>query len=207
MNLLKTNLGKRRKTAMDDPVVLLARAKAALERGDKESARILLDDIVFRQPDNQQAWLLLAEVVENANEREDCLRQAQAIKPDNLILDTDVKVVEHVIHPSPYADEATLKFDESRIEWKRSAAGQALYSQALSAAGGGDRLKAEALLDEQVAQQPQDVQAWWVLAQVAIDEKKAAKCLQQVLAVVPDHAGANRRLEEIKAKRVKENEG
>jgi hypothetical protein len=68
---------------MDDPQTILANARAAVERGDKDGARILLDDLIFRDPDNEQAWLLLAEVVTDSNEIKDCLRQVHRINPSN----------------------------------------------------------------------------------------------------------------------------
>jgi len=77
-------LGQIRKTRMDDdPQTILANAKAAVERGDKDGARIMLDDLIFRNADNEQAWLLLAEVVTDSNEIEDCLRQVHRINPSN----------------------------------------------------------------------------------------------------------------------------
>jgi len=77
-------LGQIRKTRMDDdPQTILANAKAAVERGDKDGARIMLDDLIFRNADNEQAWLLLVEVVTDSNEIEDCLRQVHRINPSN----------------------------------------------------------------------------------------------------------------------------
>jgi hypothetical protein len=68
---------------MDDAQSLLAEAKAAMERGDDAHAQRLLDELVSVQPKSEQAWLLLAKVVEHENERADCLEQALAINPDN----------------------------------------------------------------------------------------------------------------------------
>jgi predicted Zn-dependent protease len=68
---------------MDDPQEILANAKAAVERGDKDAARVLLDDLIFRDADNEHAWLLLSEVVTDSNEVKDCLRQVHRINPSN----------------------------------------------------------------------------------------------------------------------------
>ena len=68
---------------MDDPQAILADAKAAVERGDKAGARVMLDDLIFRDADNEHAWLLLSEVVTDSNEIEDCLRQVHRINPSN----------------------------------------------------------------------------------------------------------------------------
>jgi hypothetical protein len=66
---------------MDDPQTILANAKAAVERGDKDAARVMLDDLIFRDADNAEAWLLLSEVVTDSNEVKDCLRQVHRIDP------------------------------------------------------------------------------------------------------------------------------
>ena len=222
---------------MNDPQSLFAQAKAAVERGYKITARTLLDELVFKDPKNEEAWLLLVEVVENENERVDCLQQVLAINPENaaakqkydqlprppaepikkaepaaalvekteaaLPLDVDEKVeIDPVANPSPYADKVELESIQSRIGWTRTPEAQEMYTEAVTAARKGNRRRSESLLDELVAQQPQDVQAWWVLSQVAADDEKVVKCLQQVLEVVPTHAGANKRVDEMRAKRV-----
>jgi hypothetical protein len=226
---------------MDDPNSILEDIKAAIRRSDTFGERGRLDQLVFDEPDNELAWLLLAVLVENENERADCLAHALAVNPEyikspkiyNQVLhlkvestktakpaaapvkidvaagpvNVDEKVeVDPFANPSPYADDAELKSAQLRIGWKRTHAAQEMYSEAVSAARQGDRLKAEALLDELVAQQPEDVQARWVLAQVASGDEKVVKCLHQVLEIAPNHIGASRRLDELRAKKVKENE-
>lgn len=68
---------------MHDPQAVLENAKAAIERGDKASAKTLLDELIFNEPDHEEAWLLLAEVVTDSNEIKDCLRQVYRINPNN----------------------------------------------------------------------------------------------------------------------------
>jgi hypothetical protein len=68
---------------MEDNPSLFAQASEAAGRGDKLAARTRLDELVFNEPGNEQAWLLLAEVVEDRNEECDCLQQALAINPKN----------------------------------------------------------------------------------------------------------------------------
>jgi hypothetical protein len=68
---------------MEDSPSLFTQASEAAARGDKLAAKNLLDELVFSEPNNGQAWLLLAEVVEDRNEECDCLQQALAINPQN----------------------------------------------------------------------------------------------------------------------------
>jgi len=49
---------------MENSPSLYTRASEAVGRGDKLAAKNLLDELVFNEPGNEQAWLLLAEVVE-----------------------------------------------------------------------------------------------------------------------------------------------
>jgi hypothetical protein len=68
---------------MENNLSLLAQAGAAAGRKDKLTARKLLDELVFYEPGNEQAWLLLAEMVDDLNEVTDCLQHALAINPHN----------------------------------------------------------------------------------------------------------------------------
>jgi hypothetical protein len=68
---------------MHDPQAVLEKAKAAMEQGDKAGARTLLDELIFNEPDHEEAWLLMAEVVTDSNEIKDCLRQVYRINPNN----------------------------------------------------------------------------------------------------------------------------
>jgi hypothetical protein len=68
---------------MENSPSLYTRASEAVGRGDKLVARNLLDELVFNEPGNEQAWLLLAEVVDDLNEVCDCLQHVLAINPHN----------------------------------------------------------------------------------------------------------------------------
>ena len=64
---------------------LYDQACEAAGRGDKLAAESLLDELVVTQPDNERAWLLLAEVVGDRNEVCDCLQHVLVINPQNLV--------------------------------------------------------------------------------------------------------------------------
>jgi predicted Zn-dependent protease len=68
---------------MDKSQFLYEQAEAAVAKGDKAGARTLLDDLIVNQPGNEQAWLLLAELVDDRNEIIDCLQHVLAINPQN----------------------------------------------------------------------------------------------------------------------------
>jgi len=70
---------------------------------------------------------------------------------------------------------------------------QSLLARASAAAGGGDKLGAESLLDELVVTDPGNERAGLLLSQVANDPEKVGKCLRQVLAIRPDNLAASER--------------
>jgi hypothetical protein len=75
-------MGEMRVSRMDDPQSSLKEAQAAVQRGDKVQARLLLDKLVSAEPNNEQAWLLLSQAASDPDEEEKCLRQALVIRPD-----------------------------------------------------------------------------------------------------------------------------
>lgn len=68
---------------MADSNPLYARASQAAASGDKTTARGWLDELIVDEPDNAQAWLLLADMVEDLNEVYDCLQHVLALNPQN----------------------------------------------------------------------------------------------------------------------------
>jgi len=70
---------------MEDSPSLYARASEAAGHGDKLTAKNLLDELIFNEPNNEQAWLLLSGVVDDANEVSDCLQHALAINPQDQV--------------------------------------------------------------------------------------------------------------------------
>ena len=62
---------------------LLREGQEAAKRGDVESARSFLTQVVERDPNNEQAWMWLSGVVEDAAEQQICLENVLVINPDN----------------------------------------------------------------------------------------------------------------------------
>ena len=96
---------------------LLINAQKAINRGDKTRARFLLRDLLIKDPGNEQAWLLLARVVEKRNQTIDCLERAYQINPKNRSVELALSVLRPEIDPlttdvSRYSrtdDQAPLK--------------------------------------------------------------------------------------------------
>jgi hypothetical protein len=68
---------------MDNNKNLFDRASAAAAHKDKPAARKLLDELIFFEPGNEEAWLLLSKVVDDLNEVSDCLQHVLALNPNH----------------------------------------------------------------------------------------------------------------------------
>jgi len=68
---------------MEDKPSLFVKASEAAARKDKSTARKLLDELIFFEPGNEEAWLLLSKVVDDRNEVSDCLQHVLALNPNH----------------------------------------------------------------------------------------------------------------------------
>jgi hypothetical protein len=68
---------------MGNSQALFSRASEAAAAKDKPIARKLLDELIFFEPDNEEAWLLLSKVVDDLNEVSDCLQHVLALNPNH----------------------------------------------------------------------------------------------------------------------------
>jgi len=66
-----------------DPEVVYARAMTALQSGQVAEARRLLVQVIQVKPRHEQAWLSLASVLTNSDQKLDCLKRVLAINPEN----------------------------------------------------------------------------------------------------------------------------
>jgi peptide/nickel transport system permease protein len=62
----------------------LREAEMAIQQGDKARARMLLKSILLQEPNNEQGWFLLAQVVKQRRQCLDCLEQVQRLNPKDL---------------------------------------------------------------------------------------------------------------------------
>jgi hypothetical protein len=63
----------------------LNNVREAISRGDKKTAQQILADILNHDSQNVDAWLLLADIVENPHHRIECLKRVLQINPNNII--------------------------------------------------------------------------------------------------------------------------
>ena len=60
-------------------------AHEAISRGDKKTAQQILADILNRDSQNVDAWLLLADILDNPHQRIESLKRVLQINPNNII--------------------------------------------------------------------------------------------------------------------------
>lgn len=76
-----------------------------------------------------------------------------------------------------------------------------LLRNARKLAEAGNREEALKLVRRVVVSYPDQVDGWWVLANVTHETSEQRYALEQALAIQPDHPGALRMLEDIKKRR------
>jgi tetratricopeptide (TPR) repeat protein len=139
---------------------LLNQGIAAARAGQRARARDLLRRVLEAAPDDARAWLWLGGVVEAPAAQIDCLERAVALDPEN----------------------ATMR-QALRAARQRQAA-------ALVEAAARDPGRARALLTEAVELDEENATAWWRLSQTVTTREDREICLENVLALDPDHGDA-----------------
>ncbi len=64
----------------------MEQARRALREGRAEDAQAMLVNVIVRQPEDDEAWLLLAEALSDPNKKRECLERAQAVNPRNAAI-------------------------------------------------------------------------------------------------------------------------
>src|SRR4030043_1841047 len=67
---------------------LLQDALSAMKKGDITLAKQLLSQALIQDPNNETAWMLMSEVVEDVRLRRNCLERVLAINPNNTVAST-----------------------------------------------------------------------------------------------------------------------
>ncbi len=62
---------------------LLEQARRAVSEEQLEDAQAILINVIASEPENEQAWLLLAEVLSDPGKKRECLERARTIIPRN----------------------------------------------------------------------------------------------------------------------------
>ena len=66
-----------------DEAVMTRRAREAIARGDRETARQLLAQALREQPNSEMAWMIMSTLVEQPDRKHDCLERVLRINPGN----------------------------------------------------------------------------------------------------------------------------
>jgi peptide/nickel transport system permease protein len=59
------------------------KAQGAIQKGDREGARLALKALILQNPQNEQAWFWMAQLVEDKEQKIDCLERVLQINPNN----------------------------------------------------------------------------------------------------------------------------
>ncbi len=168
----------------------LLQAEEAIQRDDILRARDLLEDLIFHEPRNDRAWMLLSTVVEHRNEQVDCLRQALSINPDN----TEARELLDELEPPPAPLPEKPGLDQLSPELSLPAieASPDLRSRSV--------MKPDKQhLIELVQQDPVNEAAWLKLADQAESPQEEAECLRRAITANPYNTVAKLRLRRLAA--------
>jgi tetratricopeptide (TPR) repeat protein len=146
---------------------------AAAKAGQMAEAQTALARVVAADPTNIPAWLWLSGAMSDANARVACLAQALDHNPEQ-----------------PQLQQA--------LEMARTQQLQVWMHEALQAEVASDRPRARELLLQVVAADEVNVAAWWELGQLVEAPEDQEICLENVLALDPDHAAARQALADIR---------
>ncbi len=154
----------------------LREAIVAARQQDKQRARDLLWMVIHEEPQNELAWLWLATVLDNLDERIAALENALTINPQR---------------EKTRAYLAKLKTAQKEA---RAAEAEQLFVKAVAQYEGGSRVVARDILRRVVSLNEAHVEAWYLLAQVVSDRADKMIALERVLSLEPTHEKAKRDL-------------
>jgi hypothetical protein len=66
-----------------DEATMTRRAREAIARGDWQTARQLLAQVLRERPNSEMAWMMMSTVVDQADQKRDCLERVLRINPGN----------------------------------------------------------------------------------------------------------------------------
>jgi tetratricopeptide (TPR) repeat protein len=155
---------------------LLRAGITAAKSGQRERARDLLMRVVEQDEENVSAWLWLSGVVDSLDDREVCLENVLALDPDHGM-----------------ARKGLAMVHKQRVD--------SLLREGIAAAKSGQRERARDTLMRVVEQDEENVSAWLWLSGVmdGLDDREV--CLENVLALDPNHEAARRGLDLVRKQR------
>ncbi|MCB2178702.1 hypothetical protein KQH61_04745 [bacterium] len=98
----------------------LLNAYQAAENGNFDHARMVLEETLYEFPDSIEAWLLLADLSDEADEARQCYQMVLEIDPNNWVAQQRMKLLFSSNNQSGVADFSsnTLLFPEDEAEPK-----------------------------------------------------------------------------------------
>jgi twitching motility two-component system response regulator PilG len=147
----------------------LEAAYTAAAKGDNHTANGLLDLVLERVPESEDAWLLRSDLVED-----------KAAK---------ISILEKVLAINPEHEEAAAALET---------VGREIISEQFQAAGeaaaSGDHFLANSLLEEVLAKSPEMEEAWILKSELAGDRSEKISILDKVLSINPENKRAQEAL-------------
>ncbi len=138
---------------------------AAAKAGQRQTARSLLIRVTEATPDNITAWLWLSGVMDTPQEQERCLQQVLTLDPEHAVARRGLAALQPRI------------IDD-------------LLMQGIAAAEIGKKIQARDLLLQVTDRDEGNVLAWLWLSRVVESFEDRQLCLENVLALAPQHAEA-----------------
>jgi twitching motility two-component system response regulator PilG len=147
----------------------LEAAYTAAAQGDNGKANELLDRVLARVPESEEAWLLRSDLVEDKAAKISILEKVLTINPEN--------------------EEAAAALESVGREILREQ-----FQAAGEAAAGGDHFLANSLLEEVLAKSPEMEEAWILKSELAGDRSEKISILDKVLSINPENEKAQEAL-------------
>lgn len=164
----------------------LNQARAALTAGRRQDAYDLLRAALTKDPSSEQGWLLLAEVVDGVEHRDECLERVLHIDRDN----EQARQMLALLPPEPFS-----AVDDGDADGTHSPADDRLR-RAHDALAADRRREAHRLLRSLLRDDPRSEQGWLALSLAASTYVERCFCLVRVLDINPDNDAARSLLAE-----------
>ncbi|MCA9971760.1 MAG: hypothetical protein KC425_16155, partial [Anaerolineales bacterium] len=165
-----------------DSAQRLKAAKTAVQAGQRQQARAMLQQLVADEPHHELAWLWLSDLAPDLEARIFALEQALAINPHRTRARQRLAALRQ---------QHTAQAEQAAAHARQAAA------QDRALALNGQRHAAYALLGERLRQQPDDAAAWRRLGELADAVEDQIVALTYALALEPAHVPARHRLTQL----------
>jgi twitching motility two-component system response regulator PilG len=149
--------------------IRLEAAYTAAAQGDNARANELLDLVLERIPESEDAWLLRSDLLEDKAAKVSILEKVLTINPEN--------------------EEAAAALETVGREIIREQ-----FQSAGEAAASGDHFLANSLLEDVLAKSPEMEEAWILKSELASDRSEKISILDKVLSINPDNERAREAL-------------